>query len=96
MKTSLRGGGLQDFNVYSVGFVAYVSDSASTKDHLYTPSFMANRGLLGYGAYPWEYQHNPTDDGVVFLFSTVPGGSSPGHGMGRVKPTNLLRPIYSL
>ena len=97
MKASLRRGGILDLNIYSVGFVAYVPDT-SMKDHLFIlPSFTANPGLLAYSAYPWEYAGNPTEDGVVILFSTVgPGGTYYDHGLGKVKPTNFLRPVHSL
>ncbi len=39
-------------------------------------------GILGWSSFPWEYAAAPTNDGVAFLFSSVPGGSAAPYNEG--------------
>ncbi|SCZ87888.1 BZ3500_MvSof-1268-A1-R1_Chr2-3g05356 [Microbotryum saponariae] len=70
MKNRLYKGGPSDLNLYSVGFVKG-----------------AGKGLLGYATLPFSISPNSRtankDDGVVFLFSSVPGGSTTNYNLGR-------------
>ncbi|KAG8822415.1 hypothetical protein FRC19_006049 [Serendipita sp. 401] len=40
-------------------------------------------GLLGYATFPWDYATNQKLDGVVFLHSTIAGGSMANYNQGK-------------
>lgn len=61
--------------------------------NVYAVGFVSGSGagLLSYSTFPSDYSSTPTDDGVVMLFSSVPGGSTANYDHGRVRSEFTIR-----
>ncbi|CAE6489374.1 unnamed protein product [Rhizoctonia solani] len=53
--------------------------------NVYTSGFRSEtaNGTLGYATFPFDYATKPKNDGIVILFSTLPGGSTPKLNQGK-------------
>jgi hypothetical protein len=49
--------------------------------NLYTAN--VGDGQLGFASWPWDYAGDPKLDGVVVLFSTLPGGTAAPYNLGQ-------------
>ncbi|EJD37484.1 metalloprotease [Auricularia subglabra TFB-10046 SS5] len=68
MKREMRKGGVNELNIYTVGFR---EGSAQWM------------GIYGYSSWPWNYETAEWDDGIVIKYSTLPGGSEENFNLGK-------------
>ncbi|TFK74486.1 metalloprotease [Pluteus cervinus] len=51
--------------------------------NVYSVGFTYAYGLLGYSVFPDWYESDPIEDGLVILYSSLPGGSTPDYNGGQ-------------
>ncbi|PPQ99681.1 hypothetical protein CVT24_009753 [Panaeolus cyanescens] len=68
MISSLRVGGPEALNIFTVGFVEPPPKQPQ---------------LLGYATFPWNYNDRPDIDGVVMLGETMPSGTASPYNLGK-------------
>jgi hypothetical protein len=73
---------------FTMGYGSQAERAAKTALHQGTKSalniYTANLGnnTLGWSTFPWDYNSDPVRDGVVVLYSSLPGGSADPYNLG--------------
>ncbi|KAG6906100.1 hypothetical protein DXG01_015941 [Tephrocybe rancida] len=52
--------------------------------NLYTIGQNSNGNLAGWSSFPWDYQSNPQNDGIIMDYNYLPGGRNTGYNTGKI------------
>jgi len=77
--------GLGPSNTYNSAAKNQLRLGGANALNIYSVGFKSGSGagLLGYATFPSSYASAPKDDGVVILFSSVPGGTTANYNQGK-------------
>jgi len=69
---------------YNTTYEAQIKNALrrGTADDLNIYSCSPSGGILGWATFPWSYAGNPKNDGVVVLYSSLPGGTASPYNLG--------------
>ncbi|KAF9000834.1 metalloprotease, partial [Cyathus striatus] len=79
MKQRLGIGNVSDLNIYTVGYVAVFYYEFNS-----LPVCRFILDATRYSTFPFSYEYNPIDDGVIIRFPSLPGGTGTNNNMGEV------------
>ncbi|KAH8917632.1 zincin, partial [Atractiella rhizophila] len=71
-----------DGTSYNTAMKKQLRQGSAADLNVYTVGFNDGSGLLGYSTFPSDYSSDPTNDGCVILYSSLPGGTASPYNLG--------------